>query len=111
MFIICIPNIKHDYINIVSDEYNINIYKSNAIFTHDYYLYKINMNLTSSVSYKIKSFDNTEYLISTNIDANNNNYILTYKHMYDTGFAKIYHEKNGDIIMLINDKIVEIEAY
>ena len=32
MFFICIPNIIHDYINIVNDEYNIQLYKDSLMF-------------------------------------------------------------------------------
>ncbi len=108
MFIICVPNITHDYINIISDEYNINIDKSNSIFIHDLYLYKINMTLTSGVSYKVKSNNTEGNLISPYIDINNNNYILMYPTMYDTGFSKIYHDNNNNIIIMIMNKVIEV---
>ncbi len=108
MFIICIPNITHDYINIISDEYNININKSKAIFIHNYYFYKVNMRLTSGVAYKVIS-NNKEKFITQNIDTNNNHYILLYEKMYDTGIAKVYHDnQEGYIIMMINNKVIEI---
>jgi hypothetical protein len=107
MFIICIPNIIHDYINIISDEYNININKSKAIFTNGYYFYKIDKNLTSGVEYKVIS-DNTEIFITSSLNANNNHYILLYETMYDTGIAKIYHDYHDNIIM-INNNVFEVD--
>lgn len=103
MFIICIPNITHNYINIKSDEYNININKSKAILIDGYYIYKIDRNLTSSVLYKIISNNN---FITKHITNDNYNYISMYPTMYDTGIAKVYHN-NNDIIMMVNDKIIE----
>ena len=109
MFYICIPSMNHNSINIISDEYNININKSNAIFTNDYYLYKVNNNLTSGVSYQINSNNTKEYLITSNMTFNNYNYILMNDYnYYDTGFAKIYHEDENHLIMMINNKIIEI---
>jgi hypothetical protein len=108
MYYICIPNITHDYINIISDEYNININKSKAIIFKNYYIYKVNNELKSGVSYKIKSNNKKEYLITPYIDVNNYNYILMYQTMYDNGIAKIYHESNNEIIMMIDNKVIEV---
>ncbi len=109
MFYICIPNINHNHINIISDEYNINISKSNAILIDNYYIYKVDKNLTSGVSYNIDppNIFNAKYL-----DENNYNCILVYPTMYDTGFAQIYHDNQhdndyNDIIMMIGDKVIE----
>jgi hypothetical protein len=107
MFIICIPNITHDYINIISDEYNINIKKSNAIFIDNYYVYKVDRNLTSGVLYQIKS-NNNNILYTPNINIENYNYIWIYPTMYDTGVAKVYHYSQNDIIMMINNKVIEV---
>jgi hypothetical protein len=67
------------------------------------------MNLTSGVSYKVKS-NNDDIFITPFIDVNYNNYIMIYPNMYDTGFAKIYHDNhnNTDIIMMIGDKVIEV---
>ena len=108
MFIICIPNITHDFINIISDEYNININKSKAICIDDYYLYKVDRNLTSSVLYQIKSDNPNDALYTININVDNYNYILMYPTMYDTGIAKVYHYSQNDIIMMIGDKVIEV---
>ena len=108
MFIICIPNITHDYINIISDEYNININKSKAICIDNYYLYKVDRNLTSGVLYQIKSNDTNNGLYTINRSVDNYNYILMYPTMYDTGIAKIYHQSKNEIIMMINDKVIEV---
>jgi hypothetical protein len=108
MFIICIPNITHDYINIISDEYNINISKSKAIFIDNYYLYKVDRNLTSGVLYQIKSNNTNNVLYTINRSVDNYNYILMYPTMYDTGIAKIYHNSQNDIIMMIDDKVIEV---
>ena len=116
MFFICIPNIPHDYINIISDEYNININKSKAICilspasggVYNYFIYKIEQNLTSNVSYQIISNNKRLLLFTQNLDVNNYNYILMYPTMYDTGIAKIYHENKNEIIMMINDKVIEV---
>ncbi len=108
MFYICIPNITHDYINIISDEYNININKSKAILFKNYYIYKVNNELKSGVSYQIKSFNVNNILHTPNIDNNNYTQILMYPTMYDTGIAKIYHETNNEIIMMINNQVIEV---
>jgi hypothetical protein len=109
MFIICIPGITHDYINIISDEYNINIYKSKAILIDDYAIYIVDKELTSNVSYQIKSKKNNITLGTNNINFDNYNSILMYPTMYDTGVAKVYHESENEIIMLINDEIIELQ--
>jgi hypothetical protein len=108
MFIICIPNITHNYINIISDEYNINIKKSNAIYINNYYIYKVDRNLTSSVLYQIKSNNTNDVLYTPNRNIDNYNYILMYPTMYDTGVAKVYHQSKNDIIIMIDDKVIEV---
>jgi hypothetical protein len=110
MFLICIPNINHDYINIISAEYNINIDKTYAIFINGYYFYKVNQKLTSSVSYLIKTYDGELFLVSRYINENDYNTIYINKYIYDNGVAQIYHD-DYNIIALINhdntNKIIE----
>ena len=106
MYIIAIPNIIHNSINIKSDEFNININKSDAIFINNYYLYKVNKNLTSGVSYQIES---NNILLTPNLIRDNYNCILMYNNnYYDTGIAKFYHETDNYIIMNINNKSIDI---
>jgi hypothetical protein len=107
MFVICIPNITHDHINIISDEYNININKSNAICIDDYYIYKVDKNLTSGVLYQTKLNNENTILHTPNIYMDNYNYILMYSNIYDTGVAKVYHYSQDDIIMMIENKVIE----
>ncbi len=109
MFIICIPNITHDYINIISDEYNINIKRSNAIFIDNYYVYKVDRNLTSGVLYQIKSNNMNDILHTTNLNADNYNHILLYSTMYDTGFAKVHHYSQNEVVMMIDNKVIEFQ--
>ena len=110
MFYICIPNITHDYINIISDSYNININKSNAIYINNYYIYKVDKHLTSGVLYQIKSKNSNNILHTVNKNIDNYNYILLYPTIYDTGIAKIYHESNNEIIMMIENEIIELSV-
>jgi hypothetical protein len=115
MYFICIPNINHDYINIISDEYNINIDKHNATFIEDYYFYKVDRDLNSSASFSVKNNNGESLYISNNINSNNYNQLSIYNnnydnYYYDNGIAKIYHEDNNNyklIIALINNHIIE----
>ena len=108
MFIIVVPNINHNSIYVNISKGFITIDKSEAMFINNYYIYKVYDELTSGVSYKVKNYD-IDCIISHYIGRNNFNYILMYDYnYYDTGFAKIYHETEDYIIMMINNKIIDI---
>lgn len=111
MFIIVVPNINHNSIDVKINSGFINIDKLKSIFTNNYYIYKVYDELTSGVSYKIKTNDINNYLISPYIGHDNSNYILMYDTYYDTGIAKIYHETEDYIIMMINNIIIDVDIY
>ena len=107
MYLICIPNINHDYINIISDNYNINIDKKYAIFIKNYYFYKVDRNLTSAASYLVKKYNGDSIIISNNISVYNYNQMSIYNNnYYDNGIAKVYHD-NDDVIVMVENRIIE----
>jgi hypothetical protein len=109
MFIIVVPNINHNSIDVKINGYFTNIDKSKSMLINDYYIYKIYSELTSGVSYKIKTNNGNINFISNYICSDNSNCILMYDYnYYDTGFAKIYHETEDYIIMMINNKVIDI---
>jgi hypothetical protein len=108
MFFICIPNIIHDYINIVNDEYNINIDIKYAHLINGYYFYQVHEKLNSNVSFLIKTYDGESYLVSSNINYNDYNTILIKNDIYDNGVAQIYNTDN-ELYVLIKNTILEIQ--
>ncbi len=108
MFLICIPDINHDYINVISNELNIIIDKVKANFINNYYFYIVDGNLISSVSFSVNSYNGKKYLISSNVNQYNYNTISIYEHTYDNGIAKIYHQDRNHIIALVENKVIEL---
>ncbi len=108
MFLICIPNINHDYINVISDEINMIIDKPYATFINNHYFYIVHANMNSSVSFSVNSYNGDKFIVSPNINSYNYNTISMYYNYYDNGIAKIYHEDDNNIIVLIKDNIIEL---
>jgi hypothetical protein len=109
MFLICIPNIIHDYINVVSDDINMIIDKVKAKFINNYYFYIVESNLTTAVSFSVNSYNGGKYLISSYTNDINYNTILMHTNTYDNGVAKIFHQDYNYIIALVQNKVIELE--
>ncbi len=108
MFLICLPNIPHDYINVLSNDFNIIIDKVKACFINNYYFYIVECNLTSAVSFSVNSYNGEKHFITKYLNDYNYNMILIYKYTYDAGIATIFHKDHNHIIALIKDEIINL---